>query len=134
MEFWPEMCIKLRHFVINTVWKVSVFGVFLVCIFPHSNWIRRDIYANVSFPYLQKMVENQKFSNVFRGYKNGLLACNGYKITPLRNKHWVKSVRIGSFSGPYSVQMSENMDQQNCKYGYFHVMKFCSTMQCKVAL
>ena len=24
----------------NNAWKVSVFGVFLVCIFPHSDWIR----------------------------------------------------------------------------------------------
>ena len=26
----------------HTAWKVSVFGVFLVCIFPHSDWIWRD--------------------------------------------------------------------------------------------
>ena len=26
----------------NTTWKVSVFGDFLVCIFPHSEWIGRD--------------------------------------------------------------------------------------------
>ena len=25
-----------------TAWKVSVFGVILVRIFPHSDWIRRD--------------------------------------------------------------------------------------------
>ena len=25
-----------------TVWKVFVFGVFLVRVFPHSHWIRRD--------------------------------------------------------------------------------------------
>ena len=28
--------------VINIAWKVSVFWVFLVRIFPHSDWIRRD--------------------------------------------------------------------------------------------
>ena len=27
----------------NSGWKVSVFGVFLVRIFPHLSWIRRDI-------------------------------------------------------------------------------------------
>ena len=26
----------------STAWKVSVFEVFLVLIFPHSDWIRRD--------------------------------------------------------------------------------------------
>ena len=30
------------HFA--TAWKVSVFGVFLVRIFPHSDWIRRDMH------------------------------------------------------------------------------------------
>ena len=27
----------------NTAWKVSVFQVFFVRIFPHSDWIRNDI-------------------------------------------------------------------------------------------
>ena len=45
------------------------------------------------------------------------------------NFHWVKSVRIWSFSGPYfhvslristySVQMREKTDQKNSKYGHF---------------
>ena len=30
-------------YIIFTAWKLSVFGVFLVRIFPHSDWIRRDI-------------------------------------------------------------------------------------------
>ena len=30
--------------IFNVTWKVSVFGVFLVRIFPHSDWIRRDRY------------------------------------------------------------------------------------------
>ena len=33
----------LNILVIQAVWKVSVFGVFLVRILPHSGWIRRDI-------------------------------------------------------------------------------------------
>ena len=31
----------------------------------------------------------------------------------------VKSVRIRSYSGPYSVKMRENTDQNNSKYGHF---------------
>ena len=34
----------------TTAWKVSVFGVFLVCIFPHSDWIRRDVFWSVFSP------------------------------------------------------------------------------------
>ena len=33
---------KTVTLVIFTAWKVSVFGVFLDRIFPHSDWIRRD--------------------------------------------------------------------------------------------
>ena len=51
--FW-----KLRYFqennkIANTAWKVSmsVFGVSLVRIFPHSEWIRKDIpYLSVFSP------------------------------------------------------------------------------------
>ena len=34
-------------------------------------------------------------------------------------EHCVKSVRIRSFSGPYSVQMRENTEQENYEYGHF---------------
>ena len=34
--------IRMSSCVINTAWKVSVFGIILVRIFPHSDWIRRD--------------------------------------------------------------------------------------------
>ena len=33
--------------------------------------------------------------------------------------HCVKSVRIRSYSGPYSVKMRENTDQNNSEYGHF---------------
>ena len=33
--------------------------------------------------------------------------------------HYVKSVRIRSFSGLYSVRMRENTDQKNFEYGHF---------------
>ena len=35
----------------NTAWKVSIFRVFLLRIFPHSDWIRRDtLYLSVCSP------------------------------------------------------------------------------------
>ena len=38
-----------------TAWKVSVFGVFLVRIFPHSDWMRRDTeYLSVFIPIAGK--------------------------------------------------------------------------------
>ena len=45
------------------------------------------------------------------------------------NMHCVKSVRIRSFSGPYSDRIRENTDQKNIKYGHFSRSDevFCST-------
>ena len=40
--------------------------------------------------------------------------------------HCVKSVRIQSYSGPYSVRMRENTDQNNSKYtDTFHAVYVC---------
>ena len=38
----------LRLGMTFTAWKVALFGVFLVHIFPHSDWIRRDTEWKVS--------------------------------------------------------------------------------------
>ena len=44
------------HELLNTLWKVSLFGVFLVRIFPHLDWIRGD--ARRISPYSVRMREN----------------------------------------------------------------------------
>ena len=41
-NFQDFFFIWLCRGVLNTAWKVFLFGVFLVCIFPHCDWIRRD--------------------------------------------------------------------------------------------
>ena len=46
-----------------------------------------------------------------------LLIFQNYKIGP--DKHFVKSVHIRSYSGPYSFQMWENAEQNNSEYGHF---------------
>ena len=46
-------------------WKVSVFWVILVLIFPHSDWIRRDtpyLFVSIS-PYSVQIRENADQSN-----------------------------------------------------------------------
>ena len=37
-----NLAFQLLFLLAFTVWNVSVFGVVLVCIFAHSDWIRRD--------------------------------------------------------------------------------------------
>ena len=46
-------------------WKVSVFGVFLVRIFPHLDWIRRAEYGEILriSPYLVRIPENTDHKN-----------------------------------------------------------------------
>ena len=39
----------ISGFFYVTAWKMSIFGVFLVHIFPHLDWIRRDTEYYVSF-------------------------------------------------------------------------------------
>ena len=50
--------IEREIFEYCTAWKVFVFGVSLVCIFPHSDWIRRDApytpYLSVFSPNVGK--------------------------------------------------------------------------------
>ena len=41
----------------HTAWKLSAFVFFLVCIFPHSDWIRRDTFSRIC-PYSVRMREN----------------------------------------------------------------------------
>ena len=55
---WKILAIK-RGFLWNilwyTTWKVSVFGAILVCIFPHSDWMRRYTeYLFVFSPNVEK--------------------------------------------------------------------------------
>ena len=56
----------------NIAWKVSVFGVILVHIFSHSDWIRRDT-LEIS-PYLVRMRENTDQNNSY--YKHFLRSVN----------------------------------------------------------
>ena len=43
---------NIKVCIYSTAWKLSVLGVFLVGISPHSDWIRRDI------PYLSMFSSN----------------------------------------------------------------------------
>ena len=40
-------------------------------------------------------------------------------IEQVNLRHSVESIRIGRFSGPYSIQSQDNTDQKNSEYRYF---------------
>ena len=63
---------------------MSVFGVILDRIFPHSDWIGTRITPNTETVHTQwyslKAPENALFLRVFRGYKMETLTRNGLII------------------------------------------------------
>ena len=47
------------------VWEVPIFRVFLVCIFPHSHWIRRDtpylyVFSSIAGKYRPEKIQIRK--------------------------------------------------------------------------
>ena len=61
VPFFLRSCMHILFSVsieINTAWKLSVFGVILVRIFPHSNWIRTRVTPNKDTFYAVKNVCN----------------------------------------------------------------------------
>ena len=58
MSLWKCVCV--------TAWKVSPFGVFLVRIFPHSDWIRRDTaYRRIQFKCGKKLTRKAPNADTF---------------------------------------------------------------------
>ena len=54
-EIFSSSLVELQKSFISTAWKVSVFGIILVRIFPHWDWIRRDTeYLSVFSPNTEK--------------------------------------------------------------------------------
>ena len=56
LSYW--MTLVLIYFIMYTAWKVSLFGVFLVRILPHLDWIRRDNLLSI------KKLPNKMSSNI----------------------------------------------------------------------
>ena len=63
----------------STAWKVSVFGVFLVCTFPYLDSIRGD--TPCFFPYSVRMWENTDPKNYeYRNFSRSVLHCTKNKV------------------------------------------------------
>ena len=70
--------------------------------------------------YWQKFVQYRDFLERFKLIILARPSRNSSYSTPSFGEfHCVKSVRIRSYSGPYSVRMQENTDQNNSEYGHF---------------
>ena len=75
MEWWRVESFIVLYKIGSTAWKVSVFAIILVCIFPHSDWIRRDTpYLSVFSPNAGKCgPEKLRVRTLFTRWR--LVAC-----------------------------------------------------------
>ena len=101
-----------------TAWKVSKYGVFLVCIFAHSDWIRRDTeylsifnpnagkYRPDKTPHLDTFHTVLRLLTLSRGVERTLsyiydetlilAKCSIIDIWKVLHKKWSFSLRISS--------------------------------------
>ena len=66
LDVWQHsVYVSEKHITdLNTVWRVFIFGVFLVRIFPHTDWIRTRKTPNTdTFHAVKVTVENMHFQS-----------------------------------------------------------------------
>ena len=99
--------VKLRYFKIwGSMIKIKQDGnLYIIMIMVYVNVEGED-----SFTYTQEESAGYKGKYILKFFDNHIF---------LKAFHCVKSVRIWSYSVPYSVRMRENMNQNNSEYGHF---------------
>ena len=90
-----------------------IYGWFNICLQPLTNFPKKlhlrcltRFMPLVSFDTTLKTSENQRFSDVFRGYRRRPVTWN--RLTGNARK----VSKYGVISGPYLVRMRENTDQK----------------------
>ena len=89
--------------MINTAWKVSVFGDFLICIFRHLDWIRRDtsylfVFSLNAGKYRPEKLQIRTLFTQSKGQMNPQSTCfsiraSNSKFSKLhRTKHFVREI------------------------------------------
>ena len=89
-EFFIESC--RRYHNLGAREKVSVFGVVLVRIFPHSDWIRRDCIS----PYSVRLRENTDQNNSEYGHilRSSIVAEGGLRKDFCSSRRWMLDLSI----------------------------------------
>ena len=87
--------------IIHTASKVPVFGVLLVCIFPHSDWIRRDTeYLSVLSPnagkYGQGNSEYGQFSRSDKSFFSFSTSKTVLQLFPTKKCYLIKFLLLNS--------------------------------------
>ena len=89
----------------------------MFCRISISSYVNRALRHVVHYEETKREFETNSENLIKIGWKKQMRGNKSFK--KMHFTHCVKSVRIRSFSGPYSVRMRENADQKNSEYGHF---------------
>ena len=110
------MCVsqKIIHRWSNYLRMKQLFNLLLLILWPAGDYsIRRKFFvAEISSTCKSRFNHNYDSNRDIFSQKNQV-------FQPVWSIHCMKSVRIQRYSGPYSVRMQENTDQDNSEYGHF---------------
>ena len=103
---WISVSIRCAQVQNITAWKVSVCGVFLVHVFLHSDWIRRDMeYVSVFGPNMGKCrSEKLQIRRLFT-------KCMSYRMYLII---WLANIKYA-----ISLQKKTNIKSKICFFSYF---------------
>ena len=114
----------------NTAWKVSVFGVFLVRIFPSSDWIRSDtpnpskFSPNAGKCGLEKLRIRTLFTQCQKLFP--VISDRQFSFPSLKGNNWVQYLFL---SFPYFLEICTKM-KINLNF-YFHTFLWCLKLFCE---
>ena len=78
-------------------------------------WKRPEAWKNLADAYCLRCILRNSCLKTLENQQE-IVRCG---VCYSRVKHCMKSIRIRSFSGPYSVRIRENTEQKNSKYERF---------------
>ena len=119
LKFRCIFFIFVTKLLFDTAWKISVFGVFPVRIFPHSDWM--DWTAREHGP--QKLwirtllTQFEAITNVYSTLKKI------YFYIVVSNRHFLSLIQLAYFYNIYFLSHKETLlliESMNFKWSYWH--------------
>ena len=105
---------KVRSFSLNSLFRICDFSRNPTKNFQNDKTsVRKLLHVNIRLYFWRNLVPPVITSWNLVGFLRRTL------IKFEKVIHWVKSVPIRSYSGPYLVRIRENTDQINFEYGHF---------------
>ena len=101
-------CVKSVQRKSPTAWKVSIFGVIMVRVLTHSDWIRRDAVGKCG-----------KMGTRIAPNTNNFCTLNVLSRNAEKYALEILQILALFMQCPYSARMRKNKGQKNSEYGHF---------------